>query len=383
VADRGVDEEAPLSLALSASDPNGGTLSYSLRDGPAGATVDPGTGALAWTPTEAQGPATHAVTVRVSDPGGLLAERTFRVAVAEVNRAPALGALADVALAAGAPLELRASASDPDLPANRLAFALVDPPAGATVDAATGAVRWPSPPAGTHRLTLRVTDDGSPARSAERSFTVTAAAAEGDVRGESAGPPLLACSDRTIVLEDVVAGARRVSLLGVADRRFAGRTVELVFAATRKVVARALVGADGRFATTAPLPPRRQRGSNRARYEARIGDVRSKSLKLTRRMIVTSIRSAAGKVTVSGRVLGPLATRRADRAIVLERRVTCSRLERAGVTQPRRDGRFKITVAKPATAAGAVYRLRTKVPVRAGSPRLSGTFTLPRAVDFG
>ena len=100
-------------------------------------------------------------------------------------------------------------------------------------------------------------------------------------------------------------------------------------------------------------------------------------------MVVTAIRAAAGKVTVSGRVIGPLAKRKADRAIVLERRVTCSKLERAGVTQPRRDGGFTITVPAPAGGAGAVYRLRTKVPLRRGSPKVSGTFTLPRTVDFG
>jgi len=60
-----------ISFTAAASDPDlSNTLSFSLDAGaPAGAVIDPVTGAFSWTPTEAQGPGTYPVTVRVTDNG--------------------------------------------------------------------------------------------------------------------------------------------------------------------------------------------------------------------------------------------------------------------------------------------------------------------------
>jgi hypothetical protein len=184
------------------------------------------------------------------------------------------------------------------------------------------------------------------------------------------------------VLEDVVPAGNRVKLLGVAEERFKGRRVDIVFAATGKVVARPKVAPDGSFAATAPMPPRRLRSSNRARYQARVGGERSLNLKLMRRMLVTSGRTSGGKVTIAGKVIGPLALRAKDREIVLERRVTCTRLVTVSRFRPRSSGAFKVTVPVPAGASAAVYRLRTKVRASTHGIRLSSTFTLPRAIGF-
>ena len=185
-----------------------------------------------------------------------------------------------------------------------------------------------------------------------------------------------------MVLEDVIPAGSRVKLLGVAEERFKGRRVDIVFAATGKVVARPKVGADGSFSATAPMPPRRLRFSNRARYQARVGGERSLNLKLMRRMLVTSVRTSAGKVTIAGKVVGPLALRAKDREIVLERRVTCTRLATVSRFKPRSNGAFKVTVPVPAGTSAAVYRLRTKVRASTHGSRLSSTFTLPRAIGF-
>ena len=58
-----------MSLTAAATDPNpGGQLTFSLDPGaPAGAAIDPGTGAFFWTPPA--GPATTAITIRVTDSG--------------------------------------------------------------------------------------------------------------------------------------------------------------------------------------------------------------------------------------------------------------------------------------------------------------------------
>ena len=65
-----------------------------------------------------------------------------------------------------------------------------------------------------------------------------------------------------------------------------------MFAATGKVVATARLGADGRFAAAAPLPPKKLRTSDKARYVAKVGGESSLTLKLVRRMLVTRVTSA-------------------------------------------------------------------------------------------
>jgi hypothetical protein len=191
---------------------------------------------------------------------------------------------------------------------------------------------------------------------------------------------LLACTERRVVLEDVVPVGSRVRLVGVADQQFVGRKVSIVFFATKKVVATPTVAADGSFTATAPLPPKRLRTSNRARYQASVGGQKSLELKLARRMQVLSIAAGGGKVAISGRVIGPLAARRADRVVHLERRVSCSRTTRVAQVKPRPNGTFRISVDAPAGQAAAVYRLSTKVRPSRRSRRAARTFSLPRSV---
>lgn len=99
-------------------------------------------------------------------------------------------------------------------------------------------------------------------------------------------------------------------------------------------------------------------------------------------MRITGITASDGKVTITGRVIGPFALRRADRGIELERRVSCSRNVRVARTTPRADGTFRLSIAAPAGQASAVYRLRTRVRPSLKSSRSVNTFTLPRGVDF-
>ena len=82
---------------MPATDPDvpANTLTYSVVGAlPAGATLDPATGLFSWTPSEAQGPQTVNVTVRMQDAGGASDEETFQIVVAEVNTAPELGDIA-------------------------------------------------------------------------------------------------------------------------------------------------------------------------------------------------------------------------------------------------------------------------------------------------
>lgn len=190
----------------------------------------------------------------------------------------------------------------------------------------------------------------------------------------------LQCTTRRLVLTDVLRRGDRVKLVGAADRALAGRTVDIVFEATGRRVARARVGADGSFGTTAPLPRKGLLRSNRARYRAELGDEQSLNLKLARRMVVTRMTSAGGRVTIAGRVIGPLAE--PVRSIAVRRRVSCSRSELVERIKPRRDGSFRVTVPAPPRQLAAVYRLSTRVRRTTRNPKTFPTYTLPRAVEI-
>jgi PKD repeat protein len=80
----------PYAYDVEATDPNAGdTLTFSLDASPAGMTIDPATGVIAWTPSAAQTGA-HGVTVRVTDDGipALFAAQSFTVTAAAANQAP-------------------------------------------------------------------------------------------------------------------------------------------------------------------------------------------------------------------------------------------------------------------------------------------------------
>jgi len=121
IGDQTVDEGTPLTFTAGATDtdlPANG-LTYSLDAGaPAGATLDPLTGAFSWTPVEGDGPGTYPVTVRVTDDGApnLDAAETITITVNEVNVAPVLGAIGDQSVNEETPLTFAAGASQrPDL----------------------------------------------------------------------------------------------------------------------------------------------------------------------------------------------------------------------------------------------------------------------------
>ncbi len=173
-----VNELAAFTLQASATDADvpANPLTFSLVSFPAGAAIHPTTGLITWTPTEAQGNNTgYGFTVRVSD-GALTDTKTFSVVVQEVNAAPVLARIGSREVDEGTALAFQATATDVDLPANALTFALVNAPAGASIDAATGNFSWTPTEAqgpGVFTFTVKATDNGTPAFSDEEEITVT------------------------------------------------------------------------------------------------------------------------------------------------------------------------------------------------------------------
>src|SRR5205823_7058919 len=121
-------EQTTLNVSASATDADlpANTLTFALVSSPAGMTINPATGAISWTPTEAQGPSTNIVSVSVTDNGvpALSVTNTFTVTVNEVNLAPVLTVPADQTMAEQTTLNVSASATDADIPANTLTFAV-------------------------------------------------------------------------------------------------------------------------------------------------------------------------------------------------------------------------------------------------------------------
>ena len=190
----------------------------------------------------------------------------------------------------------------------------------------------------------------------------------------------LECTTRKLTLIDVLRQGDRVELLGAADHRYIGRVVDIVFTTSGQTVARAIVNRDGSFETSAPLPPPAVRDTNQARYQARIGGERSLNLKLNRRMLVTSMSSSGGVVTIAGTITRPVGN--PPPVVTVTRRLTCNTNQVVARFRPATDGRFKVSIAAPKGVTAAVYRLSTRVPKTPRNPKLFPTFTLPRAVNL-
>ena len=135
-------------------------------------------GVFSWTPTEAQGPSTNQITVRVTDNAtpALSDTKTFTVVVSEVNRAPELSVFNDLFVHAGETILVTAHATDPDLPANQLRYYLdQSAPSDASVEPVSGEFIWTVPldaTASTNTILIQAKDDGSPALADVKSFQI-------------------------------------------------------------------------------------------------------------------------------------------------------------------------------------------------------------------
>ena len=180
IGDKTVDELTLLSFTATATDADipANTLTFSLVGAPSGAAIDPATGAFTWTPTEAQGPGEYTFTVKVCDNGTpvLCDEEEIKVTVSEVNVAPVLDPIGDKTVDELTLLSFTATATDADIPANTLTFSLVNAPAGAAIDPATGVFTWTPTEAqgpGEYTFTVKVCDNGTPGLCDEEEIKVT------------------------------------------------------------------------------------------------------------------------------------------------------------------------------------------------------------------
>ena len=147
-------------------------LSYSAVASPAGLTVS-SNGVVSWRPTQAQGPSTNVVLIRVSDDGkpALSATNAIEIVVYPLNAAPVLGDVTDRTVKLPDSVSLTLKATDADLPSQALTYGLVSGPTGLTVST-RGELRWTPTEAQartTNRVTVSVSDGVT---SASTSFVV-------------------------------------------------------------------------------------------------------------------------------------------------------------------------------------------------------------------
>jgi hypothetical protein len=182
-ADQTISEMSPLNVSASATDSDGPTnrLTYALVEPPVGMTINAETGAISWTPSEAQGPNSYTITVTVEDnsPAAineqhLRVANNFKVQVNEVNTAPIASLPGSATLHAGITYSNNAVATDIDIPANTLGFSLVSGPDGLTVSSG-GQIVWSTGTAtpGEYPIRIRLADDGAPSLSSTQFLVLT------------------------------------------------------------------------------------------------------------------------------------------------------------------------------------------------------------------
>jgi RHS repeat-associated protein len=148
----------PYKYDSNAVDPDQDPLTYSLISGPQGMQVDPSTGLITWTPNGTQF-GIYDVVLEVVDGNGGVAQQSFQIQTqAEPgNFAPIITSIPAVTAYTSKAYSYDVIAVDPDKDA--LTYALVNAPAGMTIDSASGKILWGLPIEGQSDVTVQVQDN--------------------------------------------------------------------------------------------------------------------------------------------------------------------------------------------------------------------------------
>jgi hypothetical protein len=206
ITDKSIPVGSLLSFQVPVSDPDvpAQTITYSLDNAPAGATIDPATGLFTWTPTLAQGGSNYVITAIATDNGSpaLHATRDFTVTVSKSNSPPQITAIPNQNVNELDTLEVWVIASDPDQPGQVLSYSLdAGFPDGAAINSFSGQFIWTPTEAqgpGFYTITVRVSDNGAPQLSATNTFTVL-------VKENNQPPVLNPIADQTVMVGGTLA----------------------------------------------------------------------------------------------------------------------------------------------------------------------------------
>jgi len=156
-----VSENEMLTYQFSGSDPDAedeGKLTYYSENLPNGATIDPTTGTLTWTPNYIQA-GNYNINIELKDAGGLSASTSVSVEVSNVNRPPVMQSVEDQSVNENNTLSLAISVSDEDSD-DQLRFSSENLPSGAVLNAESGTMQWTPnyDQAGDYTVTVKVSD---------------------------------------------------------------------------------------------------------------------------------------------------------------------------------------------------------------------------------
>jgi len=172
-----IPEDTSTNLVLSAADVDSSSLVYAILSDPAHGgmgVLNTSSGAVTYRPTTNYN-GSDGFTFSVFD-ASLYATGMVSITVLPVNDAPVLASISSQTILAGRTLVVTNSASDADVPAQVLTYSLLSAPAGALIDANSGALTWrptiAQSPA-TQAVNVVVSDNGAPVMSATQGFTVT------------------------------------------------------------------------------------------------------------------------------------------------------------------------------------------------------------------
>jgi len=172
IGGRSVAEGGTLWIVVSATDPDGSVLTFSVDALPAGATFDAATRTFGWTPGYSQA-GLYYVTFTVADGGmpSLSVSERVAITVGNVNRPPLLNAIGGRTVIENQTLSFTVAGSDPD--SDVLAYSATGLPNGASFDPYSRTFTWTpaSGQAGSYPVRFTVTDTG--ALTASEAVTVT------------------------------------------------------------------------------------------------------------------------------------------------------------------------------------------------------------------
>ncbi len=169
VSNQAVTETGNLSFSVSASDPDGDTISYSLNNAPSGMQINSSTGAVSWL-TDYSDAGSYSITIIASD-GSLSDSQLITVTVNNKNRDPQISVSGDTTPKFTDGLNLTVNTSDPDN--DGLTVSVNNLPTGAVFNSSTGKITWATDKddMGDYSFTVNVSD-GQANISSNISFTI-------------------------------------------------------------------------------------------------------------------------------------------------------------------------------------------------------------------